>query len=359
MFRPTIKNDPFPMLRIICFSLFIILTSITTLSAQDKQYKVACVGFYNFENLFDTEDDPLIRDEEFTPTGGKGYTEELYKEKLGNLEKVVAQVGTEMTPDGLAILGVSEIENRKVLEDFVKQPKLVDRNYQIVHFDSPDKRGIDVALLYQPKYFTFLNARKIDMTTPRGENDTLFTRDILLVSGEIDGDVMHFLVNHWPSRSGGEARSKPGRALAALKNKEVCDSIFQIDPKAKIVIMGDLNDDPVSPSVKDVLQARGKKHKVKKTGFYNPMTDFYKKGLGTTAWRDAWSLFDQLIVSEGLLNPTDKEYKFYKAKVFNQKFMTQKTGQFKGYPLRTFVGDQYMGGYSDHFPVYLYMVKEI
>mgnify|MGYP001800936482 CR=1 FL=1 len=353
------KNNFMKFHSLFSLVLLFMLGSATTSLAQKKQYKVGCVGFYNFENLFDTEDDPNIRDEEFTPEGSKRWTPELYQEKLDHLAEVISQIGTDLTPDGLAILGTAEIENRKVLEDLVKHRKLRSRNYKIVHFDSPDKRGIDVGLIYQPKYFTptHVEAIKVNPILPSG--DTLFTRDVLLVSGLFDGDSLHVLVNHWPSRRGGAKRSQPLRNLAAMSNKMAIDKIRKRDPDARIVIMGDLNDDPTSPSVKDVLQAKSKPKKTAKDELFNPMHEYYKKGIGTTAYRDAWSLFDQIILSGSLLNPRDNGYRYYKAEVFNKPYLTQKTGQFKGYPMRTFVGDEYRGGYSDHFPVYIYMVREL
>lgn len=325
----------------------------------NEQYKVGCIAFYNFENLFDLEDDPNIRDEEFTPSGRNNWTAEKYNEKMGRLEEVILNVGTEVNPDGPAILGVSEIENRKVLEDLVKQPKIKHRNYQIIHFDSPDKRGIDVGLLYQPKYFTPKESKVIpfDMVKPNG--DTVFTRDILMVSGLFDGDEMTFLVNHWPSRSGGEARSRFLRVHAAQHCRNVIDSLEKINPEAKVVVMGDLNDDPVSPSVKNVLRAQNKASKVKAGDTYNPMFSYFKKGIGTTAWRDAWSLFDQIILSKGYLNKNDNGYQFYQARIYNPKHMIQKTGRYQGYPFRTFAGGSYQGGYSDHFAVYVYLVKRV
>ena len=346
----------------ICQSNLLLIAAICVpllLSAQKEQYKVGCIGFYNVENLFDTEDDPTIRDEDFTPEGALNYTEKIYTEKMGRIADVIEQVGTELSPDGLSILGLAEIENRKVLEDLVQHPTLAPRRYQIIHYNSPDRRGIDVALLYQPKYFTPTATRAVSMLVPTDEGDTLYTRDILLVSGTFDHDPIHILVNHWPSRRGGEKRSQPLRNMAAYRNKQIVDSLQKANPQAKVVIMGDLNDDPVSPSVKEVLNAKGQKKKVAPQGLYNPMFQFYKKGIGTTAYRDAWSLFDQLIVSEGLLSEEQKGYYFHKAKVFNKKFLTQSSGQFKGYPKRTFAGGQYLGGFSDHFPVYLYLLKKV
>ena len=334
------------------------ITTLFTLSAQDQSYKVGLIGFYNLENLFDTLDTPDVRDTEFTPVGGKGYNHRIYGEKLGNLSRVISEIGTNMSPDGLAIVGVCEVENRDVLEDLVAQPSIADRNYQIVHHDSPDERGIDVGLLYNPKYFTVTGSQAVPLILYESDGVTRdYTRDILVVGGEYDGDPMYIMVNHWPSRSGGEAASAPYRNAAALMCKNLSDSLRAENPAAKIVIMGDLNDDPTSDSVDEVLAAQGKKNKVRKGGFYNPMWAFFRKGMGTTAYRDAWSLFDQLIVSDNWLDEKQEGYRFYQAYIFNPNYMVQKSGHFLGYPYRTFAGDTYLGGYSDHFPVFMAIIK--
>ena len=327
--------------------------------AQEKQYKVAGIGFYNFENLFDTLDTPKVRDTEFTPGGSRLWNTRIYQEKLDHLARVVSELGTELSPDGVAILGVAEIENRSVLEDFVAQPKIKNRNYQIVHYDSPDHRGIDVALIYQPKYFQVTGSKAIPLLIYEDNGERKFTRDILLVSGLFDGDTLHVLVNHWPSRSGGESVSQAYRNAGALVCKNVSDSLLQLNPNAKIVIMGDLNDDPTSPSVKKILNAQRKKEKVKKGGRYNPMYDLYKKGIGTLAWRDSWNLFDQIILSYGLVKPKGEGYQYFRTTVYNKKYLVQKTGQFQGYPFRSFSRNTYIGGFSDHFPVYIFLLKEI
>ncbi len=339
-------------------TVFLFCCFTLSLFAQDKQYKVTCVGFYNLENLFNTSDDEN-RDEEFLPEGKKSWTSELYQEKLGNIADVVANIGTELTPDGVAILGVAEIENKGVLEDFVKQEKIASRNYQIVHFDSPDFRGIDVGLLYNPKYFELTNSKALPLINFNKEGERRFTRDVLLVSGIMDGDEVHVLVNHWPSRRGGQKATAKYRNNGADLCKKVCDSLLIENPNAKIMIMGDLNDDPTSPSVKKHLAAQRSKDSVKKGGLYNPWENYYRKGIGTLAYRDAWSLFDQIIISKGLIDQKAGGYQFYKAQIFNKKHLVQKTGQYKGYPKRTFVGDTYQGGYSDHFPVYISLIKEV
>jgi hypothetical protein len=333
--------------------------NFSKLNAQNT-HRIACIGFYNFENLFDTEDSPDTDDLQFTPAGDNHWKPEQYTRKLDRLAKVIADLGTEKTPDGPAILGVAEIENRKVLEDFVQRDAVKNRHYAIVHFDSPDPRGIDVALLYQPKYFKVLSSRAIPMKQYDAEGGiTRGTRDILFVSGLFDGEPLHLLVNHWPSRSGGEKATQPFRNAAAMLCKKVVDSLQAQDPNAKVLIMGDLNDDPVSPSVKEVLNAKRDLADVRVGAMYNTMYDYYKKGIGTLAYQDAWSLFDQIILSSGLANPQSLGYHFFQSKVFNAPYLTQTSGQYKGYPLRTFSGNEFIDGYSDHFPVCIYVVKKL
>lgn len=341
-----------------CLAFFLLL-AFQPLFSQKQQYKVACVGFYNLENLFDTVDDPATNDSDFLPTGKLHWTKEVYHEKLGNMARVISELGTDVTPDGVAILGVAEVENRKVLEDLVAEDKIAGRKYEIVHYDSPDERGIDVGLIYQPKYFKVLGSKAIPLMIYGDDGERNFTRDILYVSGLLDGEPLHVLVNHWPSRRGGEAATRPMRNAAAQVCKNVKDSLLALDPNVKVIVMGDLNDDPNSPSVKKVLAAAADKDAVKKGGFFNPMEAFFDKGYGTMAYNDAWSLFDQVIVSQGLVKERQDGYRFLNANVYNKTYLTQKSGQFKGYPFRTFDFENYMGGYSDHFPVYLMLVKAV
>ena len=191
----------------------------------------------------------------------------------------------------------------------------------------------------------------------KGDSSRIFTRDVLHVSGEFDGEELHILVNHWPSRRGGEEASRPNRIAAARVNRVIADSIIALNPAAKILIMGDLNDDPTNVSVRGTLRAKSRKKSTKESDFYNPMSDLYRRGVGSNAYRDNWSLFDQIIISHGLLN-ADNGYAFHKANVFNRRFLLQKKGKYKDYPFRTFSGNSYIGGYSDHFPVYVYLIKE-
>lgn len=344
---------------IVFFLLLLIHPLVIQAQETDKNYKVACIGFYNLENLFDTENDPKINDEEFLPSGTKQYTSEVYRDKLNNLSTVISQLGMDDSPDGLAILGVAEVENRKVLEDLAAMPKLKERDWKIVHYDSPDLRGVDVALYYHPKYFRELKSEPLFVPLKGDDGSPWYTRDILYVYGLFQGEPLHIFVGHWPSRRGGEEASAPGRAMAASIIRQKIDSITASTPAAKIVVMGDLNDDPLSKSVIEVLNASGDKDQLKKAQLYNPWTDYYKKGIGTLAYNDAWNLFDQIIISQPFLITDQKGYFFQKAVIFNRPYLLQKTGRYKGYPMRTYDFDIYMRGYSDHFPTYLVFLKKM
>ena len=338
--------------------LFVCCFLPTLLSAQND-YKVGSIGFYNLENLFDTIDSPTTNDADFLPGGRLLWDTPKYISKQANMAKVISQLATELTPDGVAILGVAEVENRKVLEDLVSQPDLKARNYQIVHYDSPDERGIDVGLLYQPKYFKVVGSKALPviLKDPKtGDQD--FTRDVLYVAGEFDGELIHIMVGHWPSRRGGESGSAWMRATAAGVARHAADSLRTLNPDAKIVFMGDLNDDPTDKSLTKVLGAKGKADDVTKDEFYNPMYDMFKNGNGTMAYRDAWSLFDQVVVSKAFVNKKAAGWQLYKAMVYRQPWLLQTEGAFRGYPFRTYVGDIFINGYSDHLPVYLFFLKK-
>jgi predicted extracellular nuclease len=330
-----------------------------TCQAQKKQYKSAIIGFYNLENLFDTIDNTLINDEEFLPSGIRNYNTAIYRDKLTKLASVIAQIGTAYTPDGPAILGVAEIENDTVLNDLIKETQLKKRNYQFVHYDSKDARGVDVGLLYNPTYFSVIASDKLFVSLPTGSKDAYYTRDILWVKGKLNGELIHLYVNHWPSRSGGEKRSEPGRIAAAAVCRKHIDSILLKEPNAKIVVMGDLNDDPTNKSVEKVLRAVDKDQLDQQGALFNPWLDLFRNGIGTLAYQDAWGLFDQIIVSKQWLNKDQSGFFLYQPHVFNKEFLVENNGRYKGYPMRTWDGNSYRGGYSDHFPTYLLIIKEL
>ena len=337
-------------------SLFLLAVGVG-MTQSNNTYQVACVGFYNVENLFDTINTPGVNDTDFTPTGANKWDSKKYYEKLDRLAEVISLMGADYTPDGPAILGLAEVENKEVIFDLTQHARIKARGYQIVHYDSPDKRGIDVALIYQPKYFTVESSSTHTLVIPGRDN--FFTRDMLLVSGQFMGERMHFIVAHWPSRRGGEKRSSPFREAAGLLAKNIIDSITLAEgPNAKVVFMGDLNDDPINKSVKVNMKSKGDITKVVPGTMFNPFEELYRKGIGTLAWQDAWNLFDQIMMTPAYV--LNKEgFHFYKAVVFNKPFLAQKEGRFKGYPWRSFAGGAYIGGYSDHFPTYILLKKKI
>lgn len=342
--------------------LFLLLSTFFFFQIQaqeEKQYKVSIIGFYNVENLFDTIVDPdtnKILQEDFTPLGQKNFNSQRYYEKLDNLARVISEMGTELSPDGLAAFGVAEVENRNVLEDLVNHEKLKDRNYQIEHYDSPDKRGIDVGFIYNPKYIKVTNSDHFPLIR---EDRSYKSRSQLVVSVEMEGEPVHFIVAHWPSRRGGQKKSEPGRVAAAKLGRSLIDSLQNIDENAKVLYMGDLNDDPIDNSVRKHLKSVGSINKVKGDKLFNPMEDLHKKGIGSLAWRDNWNLFDQILLTPSLIDEEHNTFTYHGVKVFNKPYMIQQSGRFKGYPFRTYVGPNYLGGYADHFPVYVYLVKEV
>ncbi len=338
-----------------------ILFMVYHLNGQEKKtYLINTIAFYNVENLFDIENDPITFDDDRTPEGKDVWTISKYRDKLKKLARVISEIGYETTRNSPAIIGVCEVENRKVLEDLVNQTALLKREYGILHFNSPDRRGIDVGLLYQKKLFIPLHSqsRRLLIYELNKPTKRVYTRDQLVVSGLLDGEKLYFIVNHWPSRSGGEARSSYKREKAAELNKSIIDSLQQLDPYAKIISMGDYNDDPTNKSIKQILKTKASKEEISFQELYNPMENLYKQGLGTLAYRDGWNLFDQFILSQPLIEDDYSEYRFYKAGIYNKNYLITPKGQYRGYPYRSYGYGGYVGGYSDHFPVYLYLIKE-
>ena len=337
------------------FSGFFVLLLLAGFA--QKPYKVM---FYNFENLFDTINDPEILDEEFTPDGPKKWNSVKYNKKIGNLERVLFDIAA-LDKNYPAVIGVSEVENRSVLEDVIATPKLAPANYRIVHYDSPDARGVDVAFFYRPDVFELEGSAPIPFTMEGLPN--FKTRDIVTMWGTIEGEPFYFMVAHWPSRLGGKEASAPKRERAAEIMRRAADSVLRLDPATKVVMMGDFNDDATDDSMTEVLGAKGDSRKLEPGDYYNPFINVLKAGYGTLAYQDAWNLFDNIVVSENLvagdglkIRKASPKARFY-GNIFSRPYMIQQEGQYKGYPLRTFVGNNFQGGYSDHFPVYIYIGK--
>lgn len=340
--------------------LFFGIFSIVFSQEKEKQYNIRTIAFYNVENLFDTINDVTINDEASPMMELKSNRSKVYWQKIDNMASVIAQIGADKANNAPAIIGLAEVENLGVLEDLVKSKHIEKMNYGIIHYDSPDKRGIDVALLYQKRYFKPVYHEAINPNIYR-DGYKVYTRDQLLVSGYLDDELVHIIVNHWPSRSGGEAKSRPSREKAAFQNTKIIEQVREKDPDAKILIIGDFNDDPTNSSFKNVLKSKGKKEDVSKNDIFNPYEEMHKRGLNTLGYRDNINLFDMILISEPLLDKGEKDfstYKMFKAMIFNKSFLTARKGQYKGYPFRSFADGGFTGGYSDHYPVYIYLIKE-
>ncbi|GAB5398595.1 MAG: endonuclease [Aureisphaera sp.] len=300
------------------------------------------IGFYNLENLFDTVDDPETLDDDFTPESEKEWNEKRYQKKLKKMGRVISDIGFEDIGYPPALMGLAEMENARVLEDLINSKFLKKKGYDFVHFDSSDERGIDTALLYRKELFEVIDSRTytLYLTNEFGQRD--YTRDILYVKGELEGETVHILVNHWPSRRKGTEETQHKRIEAAKRNREIVEEIYTENPDARIIIMGDFNDDPHSESMKTLV-----------TGdLYNPMEVLLTKYEGTLKHRENWHLFDQIIISHNFLKGHENPFRFRKASIYNPEDIKEYKGKYKGLPFRTYAGKKYLGGYSDHFPVY-------
>lgn len=322
-----------------------------------KRGKVYGVAFYNLENLFDTINNNGKYDLEFSPGGRYKWDGKKYWKKIHNMAYSISRMKTKGTPQGPAVIGVSEIENVTVLNDLVNDPQIKDIGYKVIHHDSPDVRGIDVGLLYNPKMF-----RPLRVTNHRLHIDSLprfRTRDQMCVVGLLGGDRVAFIVNHWPSRRGGTEQSSWLREAAAALSKQIADSLLSVDPNMGVIVMGDLNDYPNNRSVTDVMKARKKEADVAQGEFFNPFWKLFDDGIGSYIYRGSWGLFDQILLSYNMTAQGKSPLKFQSAIVRNDEFLRQQDGRYKGYPLRTFSEGAFMGGYSDHFPTEVFLFRAI
>lgn len=347
------------MKKILIFALAIVTVALAVRS--EKRYSMYGVMFYNLENLFDTINNNGKYDLEFSPNGQRQWNGEKYWKKQHNLAYAISKMTTKATPMGPVLIGVSEVENITVLQDLVKQPEIRQWRLQIVHHDSPDRRGIDVGLLYNPRYFKVLNVTNQKLEVP-GRPD-FRTRDQLCVTGMLAGEKVSVLVNHWPSRLGGQEASNFLRVAAAKLARKTIDSLMQVDPEQGVIFMGDLNDDPQDLSLTEGMGAKHKISDMKKGDMYDPWWDLLEKGIGTLAYKGQWNLFDQILVNDNLLRYHDsadkKSLTFFKAEVMNKEFLKTKDGDRKGYPLRTYSAGVFLDGFSDHFPTQIFLVKEL
>lgn len=352
-------NKRITMKKHLFLSLFIFCT--LTVVAQNGRIGMYAIGFYNLENLFDTEHDVIDgvekNDYEYLPDGTNKWTELKYTNKLKNMSKVLAEMGTDRLPVGCAIIGVSEVENARCLTDLCAQMPLAKRNIKFVHIEGPDNRGVDCGLLYNPRFFMPAKVWLQPYAMKEGVNDRP-TRGFLTVQGTLAGDSLTVIVCHWPSRHGGSPlREWGGEQVRAEK-----DSILNANPSMKVLVMGDMNDDPFSPSMAKSLGARRKMEDVKDKDMFNPWWQILLDGHGTLKYDGKWNLFDQIVMSPSCIKgvPT-KDYSsltFYKAEIFTRDYLFQDSGKYKGNPKRTHAGGVWLNGYSDHLPVVTYFVKK-
>jgi hypothetical protein len=325
--------------------------------SQLESYEIHTVAFYNVENLYDTIDDLNTYDEDYTPEGKLKFNAKDYEKKLKNLAQVISEIGKSKPP---VIMGLAEIENATVLQDLVATKMLSPFQYDFIQFDSPDLRGIDVALLYQKDIFKPIFQEAIEVKIWDEAGLRIFTRDILYTSGILADEEIHVFVNHWPSRRGGEVISENRRIKAAYILKRKIEELQIEKPEAKIVVMGDFNDNPTDKGIKEVLGSHGSMQEVEMDDFFNPYEKMYKKGFNSLAHWDQLHLFDQLLVSKSFLPIKKNEDKlfYFKAEIYNPAYLSNASGKYKGYPKRSFVNNKFTNGYSDHYPVYITLIKK-
>lgn len=352
------------MRKLVLFALLAVLS--LGLRAEDD-YVVRCIAFYNLENLFDTIHDEGKNDYEYLPDGGMHWTPLVYEHKLHNMAYAISQFGLDKSPLGAVCVGVAEVENIRCLEDLVKQPEIADRGYKPILLEGPDRRGVDVGFLYNPTYFTPVGQPKgYELKAHYADGGVVKSRLQLLVSGYLKDDKgivrdkVHIIVCHWPSRYGGEESSRATRDTAAMLTRHITDSLYMRDPGAKVIIMGDLNDDPTNHSCAEVIGAKMKREDVAPQGFFNCLWRIFDKGTGSLAYNGSWNFFDQIIISEPLMSqqPSSDKWAYWKGEIFNKPFLTVQEGKEKGTPLRTHKSGVWQDGYSDHYPSMIYLIKK-
>lgn len=331
--------------------VFIIALTLFLNSSAQTQSKEYSLLFYNVENLFDVKDDSLTADNEFTPDGDRHWTYRKLEHKLLNISKsIIAAGGWEMP----TIVALGEVENRYVLEQLRNETPLKNTPYKIIHKESPDFRGIDVAMLYNADEFYPLEYEYFPLFTKSGT--VRKSREILYVSGIIGGiDTVHIFVNHWPSRYGGLMETRDLRKDAALLLRSKIDALFTKAPKAKIIVLGDFNDQPQDESIEKHLDTKSLSNKIGGAELYNLSETWGMRGKGTLKYQSQWFTFDQIMVSGSLLNASEGLYtKPEWARICKISFLIEDDKTHGGKKLyRTYNGFRYNGGFSDHFPVIL------
>ena len=315
---------------------------------KEKYAHYFTIAFYNLENLFDTYDNKHTHDNDFLPNSEKQWTPKRYKKKVRKLGYTISKIGMKTSSNLPVIIGLAEVENRLVVNDLIDSKFLKEKNYDIVHYDSPDERGIDVALIYNKDFFKVMSSETFSINL-FDENGTIdHTRDILLVEGFLNEEKVFVIVNHWPSRREGEKESEFKRITASNKVNEIINLIKQRDNNPKIIVMGDFNDNPSNKSIKQLINSQD---------LYNPMETLLSFTKGSLNYRFQWNLFDQILFSTNFFEYKPNAHSFSRANIFDDAFLKQFKGKYKGTPFRTYVGLKYKGGYSDHFPVYIHLKK--
>ena len=311
---------------------------------RKRRKKLFTVAFYNLENLFDTKDDFSTLDDDFTPEGVKKWSKKRYKRKLSKLAKTISQLGRNESALPPVLAGVAEVENKEVIRALLQSGPLKKLPYDYIHFDSPDERGIDTALIYHKEYFEPLSSEPIQLFLENEEGVRDMTRDILYVHGRLNGEEVHLFVNHWPSRRAGEELTSSKRISAAETIISFMSRLDNEHAQLNYIVMGDFNDGPSDKSIKHLVESRG---------LYNPMEKLITPERGSANYKRSWSLFDQILVSHSFFDFKEGTHSFAHANIFDEYFLTEWKGKYQGNPFRTYVGRKYKGGFSDHFPVYI------
>jgi len=331
--------------------LYLINLKVVAQNPQSNENGIRLM-FYNVENLFHPDDDTLKRDDQFTAEGTKHWTYGRYRKKLNNIAQNIIAVGEWEPP---AIVGLCEIENLQCLKDLLNLTPLKSFGYEIIHQESKDQRGIDVAIIYRPEFFRLHYQESIELIFPENHHPT---RDILYIKGTVDSDTLHCFVNHWTSRYGGQSETAPKRNYSAQVLKSKFDSIQTLDHNANIIALGDFNDYPTDHSILNVLGAKKDTSNLKETDLIN-LTSQFENGIGTNKYQHQWHVLDQCIINQNLLN---NQYGLYTGfsftKIFSPEWLlTDESDGFGRKPFRTYNGFKYIGGYSDHLPIYVDVYK--
>ncbi|TYB78914.1 endonuclease/exonuclease/phosphatase family protein [Bizionia myxarmorum] len=306
------------------------------------------IAFYNTENLFDIYNDREKHDRDYLPNSTRKWTKKRYQNKIQKLGVAISKIGKSETHKAPSLIGLAEVENGKVLRDLLNSSSLKDIPYDFVHFNSKDERGMDVALLYNKADFTVTHSEIFSLIFDRPEGGDDFTRDVLLVTGMLRGETISILVNHWASRREGTQLSEAKRLQTSEKLSSIIQNLKQAQPGAKIIVMGDFNDDPNCKSITQLTESNE---------LFNPMNTLRSFNRGSLVHHLKWHLFDQIMVSTNFFKPDADHLEFDEANIFDADFLKEYKGKYKGTPFRTYAGEKHKGGYSDHFPVYITLKK--